>query len=170
MGHGAQRPIPVFRTHPATLWVASFAAILLQTYLPLRFSLARLFDFPLLITIYFALLRRDKVFGMGLGSILGLLQDTLSHGYIGMFGAANVLVGYLAASASVRFELEHFIPRTALTGVMLVVHSFAILSLQYGLLESPPPFQPLDLASGILVNLALALVMFQGLDRFKQPA
>ncbi len=38
------RSIAVFRAHPATLWVAAFAALLLQTYLPLKVPLARLVD------------------------------------------------------------------------------------------------------------------------------
>jgi len=38
------------------------------------------------------------------------------------------------------------------------------------LLESVPPFQPLNLLISLMVNVALGLILFQILDRFKQPA
>lgn len=163
------RPIEVFRMHPTVLWVTVFVALLLQTFLPLKLPLARLFDFPLLVTIYFAVVRRNKVFAIGLGTGIGLLQDALSHSYIGIFGMAKALIAYLAASASVKFELDEVLARLALTGILVPAHSLALLALERGLVEVPPPFQPLDLASGVLVNVGLGLVLFQVLDRFRRP-
>lgn len=164
------RPVEVFRVHPAILWVAALGSLVLQSFLPLRLPLARLMDFPLLVTIYFALVRRNKVFGMSLGTALGLLQDALAHGYIGTFGIAKTLVGYLAASASVRFELDSILARSVITGGFVLIHSLCLAGLQHALLEFPPSFQPLDIASSILVNVALGLVIFLLLDRFKHPA
>lgn len=163
-------PIAVYRMHPATLWAAVFAALLLQTFLPLLVPLARLFDFPLLVTIYFALLRRNKVFGTLLGTGSGLLQDALSHGLVGMLGIAKALVGYLAAWASVKFELDQIVARSALTGALVLIHSLILLGLGHVLLDPPPAFEPLDLASTLLVNVALGLILFRILDRFRRPA
>jgi rod shape-determining protein MreD len=165
-----RRTVAVFRIHPAILTVAVVVALLLQALLPLQVPMAHLMDFPLLIVIYFALLRRDKMFGIFLGTGLGLLQDSLSHGYIGEFGIAKAVVGYLAASASTRFELESLFARTVLTGVFVLVHNLCFLALQHALLDSPQPFQPLDVASAVLVNVALGLILFQVLDRFRRPA
>src|ERR1017187_2977623 len=120
------RSIAVFRIHPAILVVSALVALVLQTFLPLKLPLARLMDFPLLITIYFALLRRDKIFGIGLGTVLGLMQDALSHGYIGIFGIAKAIVGYMAAAASTRFELDSLVARTVLTGVFVLVHNLLV--------------------------------------------
>jgi rod shape-determining protein MreD len=156
--------------HPAILSVTILAALLLQTFLPLKIPLARSMDFPLLITIYFALMWRDKVYGIAMGTGLGLLQDALSHGYIGIYGIAQAIVGYLAASASTRFELESLVARTVLTGVFVLVHSLCLAALQHALLETPPPFQPVATASAVLVNVALGLILFQILDRFRRPA
>ena len=156
--------------HPAIVLVALLAALLLQTFLPLKLPLARLMDFPLLLLIYFALMRRDKMFGMGLGTAVGLLQDALSHGYIGIFGIAKAITGYLAASASTRFELESLLARTVLTGVFILVHNLCLTALQHVLLDAPPPFQPIATASAVLVNVALGLIIFQILDRFRRPA
>jgi rod shape-determining protein MreD len=170
MGLAAQRSSEVFRVRPVTLWTAVLVALLLQTSLPVKLAAARLVDFPLLVIIYFALVRRNKVFGMALGTGMGLMQDALSHGFIGIFGMANTLIGYLAASASVRFEIESLLPRSILTGIFVLVHSLSLLILKHGLLGMPPPFRPLNLLSSILANVALGIVVFQLLDRFRHPA
>jgi rod shape-determining protein MreD len=169
MNRSLERPIAVYRVHPATLWGSLFVALLLQTTVPLVLPVARLFDLPLLVVIYFALLERNRVFGTVLGMGVGLLQDALSQPYIGMFGMAKTLVGYIAAWGSVKFNLEHIVPRFVLTGALIVVHSLILLALRRTLLEVSPLSQPLDLMSSVLVNIALALVLFPALDQFKQP-
>ena len=170
MPASTHRPIAVYRLHPVILSVAILAAVLLQTLLPLKVPLAHLMDFPLLIIIYFALMRRDRIVGVAMGTALGLLQDALSHGYIGIFGIAKAITGYLAASASTRFELESLLTRAVLTGVFVLVHNLCLAGLQHVLLEVPPPLQPLATASAVLVNVALGLIIFQILDRFRRPA
>ena len=165
-----ERPIEVFRIHPAVLWVSALIGLLLQTFLPLVLPLARLMDFPLLVTIYFALVRRNKIFGIGLGTVMGLLQDALSHGYIGIFGMAKALVGYLGAASSLRFELESVVARIILTGFFVAIHGLALAGLDRVLLDPPPRFEPLTLASSVLVNVALGLMLFIILDRFRHPA
>ncbi len=170
MSTSTQRSIAVYEIHPAILSVATVVALLLQTLLPLKFRLARLMDFPLIIVIYFSLMRRDKVFGIALGTGVGLLQDALSHTYIGIYGIAKAIVGYLAASASTRFELESLAARTVLTGVFVLVHNLAVAVLQRALFEAPPAFKPIEIASAVLVNTALGLIIFQILDRFRRPA
>lgn len=143
--------------------------MLLQVSLPLKIPLARLFDFPLVLTIYFALIRRNKIFGTALGTGLGLLQDAFAHGLIGMFGIAKALVGYLAASASLKFEMDQLGARYILTGFLVCFQRLVIVALEHLLFVSPPPFVPLDLASAVAVNIALALMCFQILDRFRRP-
>ncbi len=170
MPTSTHRPIPVFQIHPAVLPVAVLLGMLLQALLPLKLPLAHLMDFPLLITIYFALIRRDKIYGIALGTVLGLIQDALSHGFIGIDGITKAIVGYLVASASTRFELESLPARTLLTGVFVVFHTLCLTALQHALLEAPPPIQPIAVASGLLVNVALGLILYQILDRFRRPA
>jgi rod shape-determining protein MreD len=168
MNRSLERPIAVYRVDSPTFWLTVFTALLLQAFVPLILPLARLFDLPLLAVIYFALLRRNRVFGTLLGMGVGILEDALSHGYIGMFGIANALAGYAAAWGSVKFNLEHTLPRFFLTGSLILVHSLILAGLRLGLLQVPPT-PPLDLASTVLVNVALALILFSALDRFKEP-
>ncbi|HUI43874.1 MAG TPA: rod shape-determining protein MreD [Terriglobia bacterium] len=170
MPASAERPINVYRVHPLTLWVAAFLALVLQTFLPVVLPLARLLDLPLLVVIYFSVTRRSKVFGTLFGTAVGLAEDALSHGFLGMFGVVKALVGYFGAWASVKFDLEQFLGRLALTAALVLLHSLAVDGLRHMLLESPPPIQPLDLASLVLLNSAMAVVLFQVLDRFRRPA
>jgi rod shape-determining protein MreD len=162
-----QREVEVFRVQPATLGVAILVALLLQTFLPLKIPLAGLMDFPLLVTVYFSMVRQNKIFGIGLGTGLGLMQDALSHGYIGLFGMTKALVGYLAASAASRFNLESLFARSAVAGFLIVLSNLCMALLQHALLGSPPALVPLELASTVLVNIALSLIVFQVLDRFR---
>ena len=163
----AKREVEVFRVRPVTLWVTILLALLLQTFLPLKIPLAGIMDLPLLATVYFTLIRQNKIFGIGLGTGLGLVQDALSHGFIGMFGIAKALVGYLAASAAVRFNVESIVARSVVTASLILLHNLCMAGLQHALLESPPAFLPLDLASAVLVNVALSLILFPVLDRFR---
>ena len=163
-------PINVYRVHPLTLWVAAFLALVLQTFLPVVLPAAHLLDLPLLVVIYFSVMRRSRVFGTLLGAALGLAEDALSHGYLGMFGIANALVGYFGAWASVQFDLEQFLGRLGLTSALVLFYSLTLAALRHVLVASPAPLQLLDLASLVLLNSALAMILFQLLDRFRRPA
>ena len=162
-----QREVEAFRVPPVTLWVTILVALLLQTFLPLKIPLAGLMDFPLLVTVYFTLIRQNKIFGIALGTGLGLTQDALSHGYVGMFGMAKAVVGYLAAFAAIRFNVESLLARSLVTASLILLHNLCMTGLQHALLDSPPAFLPLDLASAVLVNVALSLILFPVLDRFR---
>ena len=162
--------VEVFRVHPVTLWSTLFLSLLLQAFLPVKVPWARLIDFPLLATVYFAMVRRNKLFAIGMGTGIGLLQDALSHSYLGIYGMAKALVAYMATALSLRFNLEPLIARSVLMGVFVLIHNLFLAGLQHALLENPPPFLPLEMASGLLVNIALGLIVFQVLDRFRHPA
>jgi rod shape-determining protein MreD len=162
-----QREVEAFRVRPATLSVSILVALLLQTFLPLKIPLAGLMDFPLLVIVYFTLVRQNRIFGMALGTGLGLMQDALSHGYVGMFGMAKAVVGYLAAFAAVRFNVESLFARSVVTASLVLLHNLCMAGLQHALLDSPPAFMALDLASAVLVNVALSLIVFPVLDRFR---
>jgi len=168
MARAIQKATTAFRMHPALLWVVVFVALVLQTFLPVKFPLARVFDFPLLVAIYFSVVRRNKIFAIGLGTGIGLLQDALSSGLIGMFGMAKGLIGYLAATASVKFELEDMFARLGLMATLVFVHGVFLAVMQRLLLEPPPPFNLLDLLSGTLINAGFGLIIFLALDKLRK--
>ena len=170
MPSSADRPVAVYRIHVAAFWISLFLGLLLQLSLPLTIPLARLFDFPLVLTIYYSSIRRSKIYGIGLGTGMGLAQDALARGLIGMFGISKCIVGYLAAAASVKFDLEQLGARYVLTAVLVLAHGLVFTALRHALFETSPAFVPLDLAATIVVNVALALICYPILDRFKRPA
>ena len=168
MAKAVQRAIDSFRVHPAALGLTVFLALVLQTYLPVRLPSARLFDFPLLVAIYIAIVRRNKTLAILVCTAIGLVQDALAIGLIGMLGMAKALTGYLAASASIKFELEEVFPRLGLIAMVVLVHGLFLALLHRVLLDPPPPFQPLDLASSVLINTGFGVVFFLALDKLRK--
>ena len=55
---------------------------------------------------------------------IGLVQDSLSHQPIGMFGIVKTLVGYFAASVSQRFDVENPIVTLILSFFFYFFHQF----------------------------------------------
>lgn len=169
MVNAVPRPVASFRINPAAFWISLFAGLLLQISLPVRIPLARLFDLPLILTIYYAATRRSLLFGLALGTGLGLVQDALSHGLIGMDGISACLIGYMAAWISIKFDLEQLGARYVLTAVLVGVYGLILFALRHALFESTPPLRVLELASAMVVNAGLALICYPILDRFRRP-
>lgn len=164
-----RRPKEAFRVHPAILSAIVFASLLLEVTLPPALPLAHLFQFPLLVVVYFSMVRENQLFGIAFGTAMGLLQDALSHGYLGQMGMAKALIGYLAATAGLKFEFDNLLVRGLLIGSLVFVHNGFLYLLTHELLGLPPPFDPLQFIASILVNVALGLILFPLFDRLKQP-
>ena len=145
-------------------------ALLIQVYLPL-FQTLRLvsrIELPLLVTIYFGLMRRSQIRGLTLGLILGLAQDSFSRYYLGMYGICKTMVGYLSASLSVQVDVENHIVRLLLCAIFYVFHQFLYWVLQRGLLDAPVI---LDLPEELMwagINAVLGTALFAVLDKFRQ--
>ena len=90
---------------PVTL-IFPLLAIFLQAFLPLRFSFFSILDLPLLIVIFFAMARRSQVAGLITGAAIGLLQDSLTHQPLGLYGIAKTVVGYGASSLGVKLDVD----------------------------------------------------------------
>lgn len=164
------KPSEVSRVHPTILLLIVFASILLQVTLPPILPVTRLFQFPLLVTIYFSLIRENQIFGTVLGMSVGLVQDALSHGYLGQMGMAKALVGYLAATVGLKLEFDNFLLRGLLIASLVFVHNGFIYLLTHQLLGLPAPFKLFHLATTVVVNVALGLILFPLFDRVKKRA
>lgn len=164
------RPKEAYRAHPAVLSLLVFLSILLEVTLPPALPVAHLFQFPLLVVIYFSMIRENPTFGLAFGTAMGLLQDALSHGYLGQMGMAKALAGYLAAAAGLKFEFDNLLVRGLLIASLVFIHNGFLYLLTHNLLGLPPPFEPVQLVASILVNVALGLILFPLFDRLKRPA
>jgi len=164
------RPKEAFRAHPAILSLIVFASLLLEVTLPPTLPVAHLFQLPLLVTIYFSMIRENQIFGTAFGMGVGLLEDALSHGYLGQMGMAKALVGYLAATAGLKLEFDNLLVRGLLIGSLVIIHNSFSYLLNHQLLGLPTPFNSLHILTTALVNVALGLILFLLFDRLRKRA
>jgi rod shape-determining protein MreD len=154
------------------LWaffVIPLVALIIQVYLPQFHTLGFIasVELPLLVTIYFALMRRSQIRGLGIGLILGLAQDSFFSPHIGMYGICKTLVGYLSASIGMQFDVEHAFVRLVLCFVFYMFQQFIYWVLRRALLDQPVVF---DLESQLILGLINALIgvaLFHFLDKFR---
>lgn len=164
------RPKEAFRIHPAILSLIVFASLLLEVTLPPTIPVARLFQLPLLVTIYFPMIRENQIFGTAFGMSVGLLEDALSHGYLGQMGMTKALVGYLAATAGLKLDFDNQLVRGLLIGSLVLVHNLFFYLLTHQLLGLPAPFRAIHLLTSTFVNVALGLILFPLFDRLRKRA
>jgi rod shape-determining protein MreD len=158
------------RYSPLVLVAISLAAILFQVYVPLFFQYLSYLELPLLVTVYFSLMRRQPVAGIAIGCLIGLLQDSLSHQPIGMFGIVKTLIGYFAASVSVRFDVDNPLVRALLGFIFFCFHQTFYWLLTSALLGQNAAFDaPQTLLFGVL-NAVVALPLFHFLDKMRGTA
>src|SRR5579863_8446564 len=99
---GGELHIEVHKFRAGAIILAAAFALVLQALIPIYFPKAGILDLPLLITIYFALSRRNPSTGLLLGTMIGLLQDSLSKVPLGFYGNAKTIIGYIASSIGAR--------------------------------------------------------------------
>ena len=154
------------------LWVffaIPLAALIIQVYLPLFETLRFVsrIELPLLVTVYFALMRRSQIRGLTLGLALGLVQDSLLSQRIGMFGICKTLVGYFAASIGMQFDVEHPLVRMILCVIFYIFHQFMYWVLQRALLDQPVIFDIQSTAILAGVNAIVGVALFHFLDKLR---
>jgi rod shape-determining protein MreD len=152
------------------LFAVPLAAILFQVYIPLFFQVLSYLELPLLVTVYFALMRRSQVSGIFTGAFIGLLQDSLSHQPLGMFGIVKTLVGYFAASIGLRFDVEHHVVRFLLGLFFFFFHQFFYWVLARALLGQMVGFDAQQTFFLGMLNAAVGISLFHFLDKLKERA
>jgi len=160
--------IEVHKFHGGTILLSMILALVLQAFLPVYIPKAGILDLPLLITIYFGLSRRNPSSGLLLGTLIGLLQDSLSKTPLGLFGIAKTIIGYLASSIGARLDTEHPAARFALTGAFFVLHQAIVELVQKLLLAQSQPIFTMRLGIACLVNAILAVFLYYLLDRLRK--
>jgi rod shape-determining protein MreD len=160
--------IEVHRYSGLSIALTVAAALALQAFLPVHFVWARMLELPLLVTIYFALSRRNASVGLLLGMTVGLLQDSLSGTPIGLYGIAKTVVGYVASSIGARIDVEHSISRFLLTVIFFHLHHAVFALTRRLLLGQHEPYVTVPLLIASLVNGVVALGLFPLLDRLRK--
>ena len=143
-------------------------AVLLQVLLPKALPRLAILDLPLIVTLFFAISRRNPIAGTITGATIGLLQDVLTSQPIGVNGMAKSLIGYAAASLGSRIDVENTGTRAVLTFGFSFVQSVLLYLIERRLL-GVRAFHVLWLHELIraVVNTAVGVPIYLLLDRFK---
>jgi rod shape-determining protein MreD len=109
-------------------------------------------------------------FQVYIGALVGLAQDSLlgTKNPLGMNGVVKTLVGYFAASVSVRFDVDNVLVRLLLAFFFFVFHQFFYWVMRRALLGQQVGF---DLQQTLLIGLLNALVgisLFHFLDKLRE--
>lgn len=156
---------PRFRV--AALAGIALAAILFQVYVPRFIGQLSYLELPLLVTVYFSLMRSSPVAGLWYGACVGLAQDSLADNPLGMFGIVKTLVGYFAATASQRFNIENPGIRLVLSFFFFFFHQFFYWVLGRALLGQSLDFELQRTLVIAVLNALVALPLFHILDKLK---
>ena len=143
------------------------AAILFQVYVPRFVTTLAYLEMPLLVTVYFSLMRRSPPSGVLFGMCIGLAQDSLSNQPLGMFGIVKTLVGYFAASVGQRFEANSALLRLVLAFFFFFFHQFFYWVLARALLGQAVSFEPVQTLVLAVLNAAVAVPLFHILDKLR---
>ncbi len=156
------------RISPVAAIVVAVLGLLLQSSLALWFPSTTAVDLALLVTVYLGFTRRSQIVGMVYGAFIGLAQDSLGHGPIGLYGIVNTVVGYSASSLGGRVDSDHPGIRLLATFGFYYVHLGIFVLLQKVLLERPvtnPGWRSVALA---LLNAVVGVLVYQLLDRLRR--
>jgi rod shape-determining protein MreD len=154
------------RRYPTYLYVlVPLIALVLQAWLPRLLGRFAFMDLPLLVTVYFALNRRSPIHGTILGAILGMGQDGLTQGAIGIHGIALTVVGFLTASIGIRIVVENNLIRMVMNFVLTLLSSVIVFFVITVLLGLEWHSNWLDEVFRAVGNAGIGLVLFPFLDR-----
>jgi len=156
------------RFKPWTFAVVPILAILFQVYVPLFLPFLSYLELPLIVTIYFSLMRRSQIRGLFIGALVGLAQDSLSKNPLGMFGICKTLVGYFAASIGLRIDVEQPFVRLLLSFVLFCFHQFLYWVLARALLAQAYPFNWRETAVLAALNSVVSVFLYHFLDRLRE--
>ncbi|MGB9406531.1 MAG: rod shape-determining protein MreD [Terracidiphilus sp.] len=156
------------RSYPLLVYALTpLAALVLQAWLPRLLGGYSWFDLPLVVTVYFALARRDPIQGTLMGAGMGLFEDALTHHAIGANGIAKTVAGFLAGSVGVRIDVDNTTIRLMLifllsllcSGIYVFIFRILLgLSLEWNWL--------IELMKAVGTSL-IAMLLFPLLDRMQ---
>jgi len=152
---------------PATVLVP-LIALFLQAFVPRQFPIFAYLDLPLLVTIFFAMARRNPISGLLTGAIIGLLQDCLGAHQIGLYGIAKTIVGYGASSLGVKLDVENAGSRFLVTLGFYIIHGTVLFFVSRWMVNQTQHWNwGVSILAGI-ANAFVGVILYWFLDKFKQ--
>lgn len=167
-GYGSlTRKTPVAEYRWLVMAAIALAAILFRVYAPQFFPYVEYLRLPLLVTVYFSMMRRSPILGVFYGMGVGLAQDALSAHALGIYGIVKTLVGYFAASVSQRFDVERQVSRMVLAFFFLVFHQLLYWILRESMLGQTYQFDLTETLVLAVLNAVVAAPLFHILDKLR---
>ena len=164
------RKVEVYRIGLPALILAPVMALVLQTYLPLYLPSVTILDLPLLVVLYYALTWRSPVAALLGGALIGMAQDSLAKGPIGLLGTIKTVIGFVTSSVSTQLEMESTGIRFATIFFFYWLHFILFYLLGSPLLRFPVEWDWTGRLSAALVNALVGVLIFRLLDIFRKPA
>jgi rod shape-determining protein MreD len=142
-------------------------ALGLQAYLPLHFWRFGILDLPLIVTVYFAIARRNPIAGTLTGAVIGIAQDALTQQPIGINGISKAIIGYLCASIGVRVDVDNHGTRLILNFGAIWLNSAITMLIVRNMLAMQMAWSWWHELIRAIVNSLLAVVLFALMDKTK---
>lgn len=165
-----QREGQISRFRTWVLLAVPLAAIIFQAYVPLFFQFLRFLEVPMLVVVYFAIMRRSQVSGLFIGAVVGLAQDSLFNQPLGMYGIAETLVGYFAASVGQRLDVDHPFIRLILAFFFFIMHRFFYWVILRAMMGKHMGFDIETTLVLALLNAVVGVSLFHFLDKLRETA
>ena len=142
---------------------------MVQGILAYRFRVFGYFDLPLIYCVYYGFTLNRPMASVFIGSILGLMQDSLSGAILGTNGFSKTLIGFLAAVAGSKFNVDQ--PITRVFALFLFTLGDGLLVTILGLMVNSTSSTPFGGAFGgwllsATLNTLLGLGLFGYYDRW----
>jgi rod shape-determining protein MreD len=157
----------------AKITISLIASVVIQGILAYRFRVFAYVDLPLILNIYYGFTLGRPIASVVIGTTVGLMQDSLSGLPLGTNGFVKTLLGYLAATAGAKFDVDMLVTRVI--AIFLFTLGNGVLVSILGLMTGASPNADIGnsawswLLSGTL-NALLGLLMFGYHDRMTHAA
>jgi rod shape-determining protein MreD len=154
---------------PAVIFIP-LVAVLIQIFIPVKVRFLPIIDLPFMVTIFFAVARRNPVSGCLTGCAIGLMQDLFAgpNHPLGMYGIALTIIGYMASSLGLKIDVENPGSRFIITYLFFVAHQGIYYGVAHGLIGQVQVWSWSHVAISALANAIIGIFVFKFLDRFKQ--
>jgi rod shape-determining protein MreD len=156
-------------TRVARFAVLLITIIVIQGILTRYFQVFEYFDLPLIYSIYYGFTQANLGGSIAVGSVLGLLQDSLSGAALGTNGFSKTLIAFFAASAGSKFDVDQSVTRV----LALVLFTFldAVLKVIIGSIAQPDGVSLYGMTPGVWTlsaafNVLCGMILFGYRSRF----
>ena len=147
--------------------ISLIAVVVIQGILSYRIRVFGYFDLPLILSVYYGFTLGRPVPSVIIGTSIGLLQDSLSNVPMGTNGFSKTLIGYMAATAGSKFDVDLPVTRAIAIFLFTVGDGFIVSIL--GLMSGAAPNTSYGVIWNWLVvgvfNALLGMLMFGYHDR-----